>query len=248
MIMKTIVTLLSTLLLSTSYAQDAVCECYEKQKQAAVNSPEFQECLKLHRLAEAEIDDKMEELYKSGDKAKMQELKKQPEKWRACYLPEYIPNKSVFQYQFADTYGKITDLNMDVDFTSYNKYTKDSYIEVEFADYDRMKNWQRPEGAATGSITIVKRNDSLSSPTGLRPGDYTVKSKESEVAWIFYVNYDIKGHKYSGQFDGSKPSADSNLKIITNNGRLLEFEFSLITEGGEILKGNVQVFFPFTLF
>lgn len=48
--MKTIGTLLSIVLLSISYAQDAVCDCYNKVKTVDVDNPEFQECLQLHRL------------------------------------------------------------------------------------------------------------------------------------------------------------------------------------------------------
>ena len=246
--MKTIGIFLTSILLSTSYAQDAVCDCYNKVKSVDSDSPEFQECVKLHREAEAGIEAKMMELYKSGDRAKMKTLQEQPKAWRACYLPEMVEKSSLIDFQFEETYGKVNLIDMSIDFTDNNEFTGDSYITIEFADYDRMKNWERPEGASTGSITILKKKDTLSSPKAFAPGEYTVKSKENTDDWIFYVNYDIKGHKYSGQFNGSNPSSDSRLKIRSNNGRLLELEFTLVTEKGEVLKGHMQVAYPFTLF
>lgn len=200
------------------------------------------------RLDEIELNKEMETLYRTGNRAKAEELKAQSEKWKACYLPEHTPKSSVLEFQFEETYGKVNLIDMDVKFTSHNEYTKESYIEIQFADYDRMKNWKRPEGATIGSITILKKNDSLTSPKNFVAGDYTVKTKTNKDEWIFYVDYEIKGHSYSGQFGGSNPSKDSKLKIIYNNGRLLELEFSLITEKGEVLKGNLQVVYPYTLF
>jgi len=246
--MKTIGTLLSIIILSTCYAQDAVCDCYNKVKTVDVDNEEFQSCVKLHREAEAGLEEKMMELYKTGDRTKMKELQGLKKKWRECYLPEINHKSSTIDFQFKETYGKINVVDMSIDFTEHNEYTKDSYINIEFADYDRMKNWERPEGAAIGTISILKKNATLSSPKEFVAGEYAVKTKDSDAEWFFYVNYEIGGHKYSGQFNGSNPSTDSKLKIITNNGRVLELEFSLITETGEVLKGNLQVIYPFTLF
>lgn len=246
--MKTIGTLTSLLILFAGFSQDVVCECYDKVKSVDAKDSSYLACVTLHREAEAEIESKMMELYKTGNRDKMKELSESPTRWRACYLPEHEARTSTITYQFEETYGKINIVDLDVKFTAHNEFTNESYITIEFADYDRMKSWEQPESAALGTIRIEKQNATLQSPDEFKPGNYPVKQKDSKEEYTFYVNYNIGNHNYSGQFNGSNPSADSQLKIIKNNGRILEVEFSLITEKGEVLKGNIQAFYPFTLF
>lgn len=152
-------------------------------------------------------------------------------------LPELPAHLNKLSFIHGDSAEEISIVEMDGDFTNYNEFTQEGYIETTVYNYDPMKEWEQPDDAVQLKVTIV-HNDSLKIEDFPKQ-QYPVKSEGESSEWSFYVEYKTPWGNYNGNYRKANPSRESYLTLLENTGRYWSFEFRLITEEGHEVKGTL---------